>query len=335
MQWKPKTDLQSIHRDAHVGRVRTVGALPGPWNMQPVFDPLGPSRRLATGAPKTLLRNWPRDHPDSLPRPRGRDDPDATRRVRGGHFDLFKKYRLKGRWVAKEDLREKQESARMNKLTPAKINSRAFAQLDQLLLGSVPELSLGRINSYQDQFPSFCSVGPTPTRISSRAPARSVQLPGTKPGQSLSRAPLGQINSRAPARSDQLLLGSVPELLLGRIIPEPRSVRSVLELLLDWFNSRVQNPTSPFPEPRSVGSFPVPLLGWGGDDMVNIDLAATFSHPRTTDPPTWLTRHREAGLTQAWRNQRSYVRPNTGKVGKVDITQRQARASLQGPRTTW
>ncbi|RRT33923.1 hypothetical protein B296_00047675 [Ensete ventricosum] len=37
MQWKPKTALQSIHRDAHVGRVRTVGALPGPRNMQPVF----------------------------------------------------------------------------------------------------------------------------------------------------------------------------------------------------------------------------------------------------------------------------------------------------------
>ncbi|RWW55012.1 hypothetical protein BHE74_00038388 [Ensete ventricosum] len=28
-------------------------------------------------------------------------DPDATRRVRGGHSDLFKKHRLKGRWVAK------------------------------------------------------------------------------------------------------------------------------------------------------------------------------------------------------------------------------------------
>ncbi|RZS20806.1 hypothetical protein BHM03_00053367 [Ensete ventricosum] len=57
--------------------------------------------------------------------------------------------------------------------------------------------------------------------------------------------------------------------------------------------------------------------------MTSIDLAATSSRPRTTGPPTWLTRHGEAGLTQAWRGQRSYDRPNTGKVGKVDITQRQ------------
>ncbi|RRT38267.1 hypothetical protein B296_00041702 [Ensete ventricosum] len=54
--------------------------------------------------------------------------------------------------------------------------------------------------------------------------------------------------SRALARSDQLLLGSVPELLLSQIIPEPCSVRSVLEHLLDRFNSRVRNPASPIPE---------------------------------------------------------------------------------------
>ncbi|RRT83420.1 hypothetical protein B296_00017725 [Ensete ventricosum] len=56
-------------------------------------------------------------------------------------------------------------------------------------------------------------------------------------------------------------------------------------------------------------------------------------HPRTTGPPTWPTRHGEAGLTQAWRGQRSYGRPNTGKVGKVDIPQLQARASPQGSQT--
>ncbi|RWW63813.1 hypothetical protein BHE74_00028994 [Ensete ventricosum] len=61
----------------------------------------------------------------------------------------------------------------------------------------------------------------------------------------------------------------------------------------------------------------------------------TSSCPRTIGPPTWPTRHGEAGLTRAWRGQRSYDRPNTGKVGKVDIPQLQVRASPQGPRTAW
>ncbi|RWV86551.1 hypothetical protein GW17_00051551 [Ensete ventricosum] len=147
---------------------------------------------------------------------------------------------------------------------------------------------------------------------------------------------LGRINSPAPARSDQLLLGSVPELLLGWIIPEPRSVQSVLELRLGRIilepslvqsvselmlgriipeprsvqsvpelrlgrvNSRIRNPASPFPELRSVGSFPEPLLsqinsrphpnrepqecilGGRGNDMTNIDMAATSSCPWRT-----------------------------------------------------
>ncbi|RWW18568.1 hypothetical protein GW17_00017427, partial [Ensete ventricosum] len=45
------------------------------------------------------------------------------------------------------------------------------------------------------------------------------------------------------------------------------------------------------------------------------------SCPRTISPPTWSTRHGKAGLTQVRRGQRSYGRPNTGKVGKVDIPQ--------------
>ncbi|RRT50664.1 hypothetical protein B296_00018673 [Ensete ventricosum] len=49
----------------------------------------------------------------------------------------------------------------------------------------------------------------------------------------------------------------------------------------------------------------------------------------------WPTRHGEAGLTQAWKGQRSYDRPDTGKVGKVDTPYLQARASLQGPQTAW
>ncbi|RZS10735.1 hypothetical protein BHM03_00042000, partial [Ensete ventricosum] len=71
----------------------------------------------------------------------------------------------------------------------------------------------------------------------------------------------------------------------------------------------------------------------GKNDLANVDLAATSSRPRTIGPSTWPTRHREAGLTQAWRSQRSYGRPDTGKVGKVDTPYLQARASPQGLRT--
>ncbi|RRT31501.1 hypothetical protein B296_00037007 [Ensete ventricosum] len=63
--------------------------------------------------------------------------------------------------------------------------------------------------------------------------------------------------------------------------------------------------------------------------MTSIDLIATSSRSQITGPLTWSTRHGEAGLTQAWRGQRSYDRPNTGKVGKVDITQRQARLAAR------
>ncbi|RWW65526.1 hypothetical protein BHE74_00027157 [Ensete ventricosum] len=44
---------------------------------------------------------------------------------------------------------------------------------------------------------------------------------------------------------------------------------------------------------------------------ISIDLAVTSSRPQTTGPPTWLIRHGKAGLTQAWRGQRLYSRPNT------------------------
>ncbi|RZR85565.1 hypothetical protein BHM03_00012573 [Ensete ventricosum] len=46
--------------------------------------------------------------------------------------------------------------------------------------------------------------------------------------------------------------------------------------------------------------------------------------PVAASSPTALpTRHSGAGLTQAWRGQQSYDRPNTGKVGKVDTPQLQ------------
>ncbi|RRT32984.1 hypothetical protein B296_00057267 [Ensete ventricosum] len=38
MKRKPEIGLQRIHRDAHVGSVRTIGALPGLRNMQLIFD---------------------------------------------------------------------------------------------------------------------------------------------------------------------------------------------------------------------------------------------------------------------------------------------------------
>ncbi|RWW75532.1 hypothetical protein BHE74_00016419 [Ensete ventricosum] len=63
--------------------------------------------------------------------------------------------------------------------------------------------------------------------------------------------------------------------------------------------------------------------------MGNIDLVTTSSRTRTTGPPTWPTRHGEAGLTQAWRGQRSYGRPDTGKVGKVDTPYLQARLAAR------
>ncbi|RRT51298.1 hypothetical protein B296_00044324 [Ensete ventricosum] len=47
----------------------------------------------------------------------------------------------------------------------------------------------------------------------------------------------------------------------------------------------------------------------------------------------WSTRHGEIGLTQVWRGQRLYDRPNTGNVGKVDTPYLQVRASSQGPQT--
>ncbi|RRT64930.1 hypothetical protein B296_00005951 [Ensete ventricosum] len=57
----------------------------------------------------------------------------------------------------------------------------------------------------------------------------------------------------------------------------------------------------------------------GGNDMMDVDLAATSPRPRIAGPPTWPTRRVGADLTQAWKGQPSYDRPDKGKVGKVDI----------------
>ncbi|RRT46012.1 hypothetical protein B296_00013188 [Ensete ventricosum] len=57
--------------------------------------------------------------------------------------------------------------------------------------------------------------------------------------------------------------------------------------------------------------------------MKNIDLAATSPYLWTAGPPTWPTIHVGAGLTQAWKGQPSYDRPDKGKMGKVDMPQLQ------------
>ncbi|RRT36959.1 hypothetical protein B296_00053081, partial [Ensete ventricosum] len=53
MQWKPETGLQSIHRDAHTGRVQTERALPGSRRALESTDDKGPEdapEELASGS---------------------------------------------------------------------------------------------------------------------------------------------------------------------------------------------------------------------------------------------------------------------------------------------
>ncbi|RRT41986.1 hypothetical protein B296_00024708 [Ensete ventricosum] len=63
--------------------------------------------------------------------------------------------------------------------------------------------------------------------------------------------------------------------------------------------------------------------GERGNDMTDVDLVATSPCPRTAGPLTWPTRRVGAGLTQAWKGQSSYDRPDKGNGGKVDIPQLQ------------
>ncbi|RWW07205.1 hypothetical protein GW17_00029422 [Ensete ventricosum] len=51
----------------------------------------------------------------------------------------------------------------------------------------------------------------------------------------------------------------------------------------------------------------------------DVDLAATSPCPWTVSPLTWPTRRVGVGLTQAWKGQPLYDRPDKGKVGKIDI----------------
>ncbi|RZR98586.1 hypothetical protein BHM03_00027973 [Ensete ventricosum] len=52
---------------------------------------------------------------------------------------------------------------------------------------------------------------------------------------------------------------------------------------------------------------------------LHVDLAATSPCPWTVSPLTWPTRRVGVGLTQAWKGQPLYDRPDKGKVGKIDI----------------
>ncbi|RZR72323.1 hypothetical protein BHM03_00012465 [Ensete ventricosum] len=51
--------------------------------------------------------------------------------------------------------------------------------------------------------------------------------------------------------------------------------------------------------------------------MTDVDLAATSPRPQTAGPSTWPTRRVGAGLTQAWKGQPSYDRPDKGKVARL------------------
>ncbi|RRT60558.1 hypothetical protein B296_00010516 [Ensete ventricosum] len=185
------------------------------------------------------------------------------------------------------------------------------------------------------------SLGQIP-RICSRVRPLG-QAPRSVPGPLL-----GQINSRAPARSNRLLLRSAPELLPGRHnsraparsdqFPSSCSVGSAPASISSRAPARA-SPTSPQTGGSAQDLIFSTLIGHlekvfpgGENDMADVDLAATSSHPRTTGPPMWSTRHEEAGLTQVWGSQRSYGRPNTGKV---DTPYLQAHASPQGRRAWW
>ncbi|RWW78482.1 hypothetical protein BHE74_00013295 [Ensete ventricosum] len=50
--------------------------------------------------------------------------------------------------------------------------------------------------------------------------------------------------------------------------------------------------------------------------MIDVDLAATSPRPQTAGLSTWPTRRVGAGLTQAWKGQPSYDRPDKGKVAR-------------------
>ncbi|RWW69394.1 hypothetical protein BHE74_00023003 [Ensete ventricosum] len=229
---------------------------------------------------------------------------------------------------------------------PASFSSRATARSNQLpnscSVGSAPASFSSRATARSDQFASSCSVGSTPASISSRATARSDQFPsscsvGSFPSlarfdQFLSSDSVGSTTGcearptplPSPARSDQFLsprsVRSTParsdQSAFRTSLTSPQTAGSAQDLI---FSTLIRHLEKVFPG--------------GKNDLANVDLAATSSRPRTIGPSTWPTRHGEAGLTQAWRSQRSYGRPDTGKVGKVDTPYLQARTSPQGLRT--
>ncbi|RZR84694.1 hypothetical protein BHM03_00011574, partial [Ensete ventricosum] len=124
-----------------------------------------------------------------------------------------------------------------------------------------------------------------------------------------------------------------PGLLLGRI--HSCSVGLVPEPLLGWINSCSFGSKTTRTSLQPDGSLQYLIFGTlvrslervfsgeRGNDMTDVDLVATSSCPRTVGPSTWSTRRVGAGLTQAWKGQPSYGRPDKGNGGKVDIPQLQ------------
>ncbi|RZS22974.1 hypothetical protein BHM03_00055817 [Ensete ventricosum] len=107
--------------------------------------------------------------------------------------------------------------------------------------------------------------------LGSRAPAQSDQfLSSCLVG--LAPAP---ISSRAPARSspELPLVRPVPEPPLGTSPTSPQAGDSAQDLI---FNTLIRHLEKVFQG--------------GKNDMTNVDMTATSSHPRTTGPLTWSTR---------------------------------------------
>ncbi|RWW51121.1 hypothetical protein BHE74_00042558 [Ensete ventricosum] len=204
----------------------------------------------------------------------------------------------------------------------APISSLAPARSDQLPLQSVFEPLLGRINSRSNQFPSPCLVGSIPELLLGRFSSRSNQFTSPCSVRSIPELLLDWISSRSNQFPSPCSVESIPELLLGRInsrfnqFSSPCSVGSAPAPISSRAPAR---PTSSSPELRSVRSVPEPLLRTsptspraidstqdlifntlirhlekvfqgGKNDMTNVDMTATSSHPRTTGLLTWSTR---------------------------------------------
>ncbi|RWW61895.1 hypothetical protein BHE74_00031005 [Ensete ventricosum] len=156
------------------------------------------------------------------------------------------------------------------------------------------ELRLGQIMSLNSSAQPLTNLSRNTRPVQNpSSTARPVQLPSCSARPASLRAfKLGQFSSRAPC-----------------------SVRSA---------PRYLNLTSSFLEPQ-LGRISFRVLK---PDQFSSRAPARSDHSRAPFVLTRLPRPRDLGQL-ALQRQRSYDRPNTGKVGKVDITQRQARLTAR------